>query len=188
MDRNAELRERSEILDRVAPHVADVGITALTLESAAKAARVTPEFLESYFETKDDLLIAIIARNRIRLREHLAVLDLASKDVRQLGRAMWEFYLANADESKIFFESYGLALHDPHYGAHVHGVNDWIALLRDRFISLGMQPERAEALATLSLAVYRGAMLDYYATGERPRLNAAMELWYEAGARLFGVE
>jgi AcrR family transcriptional regulator len=184
-DADDELRERSALLDRLSLYAADVGIAALTIEGAAAASGVSPERLQSYFDSREELLVAIIARNRIRLRERVGEIDLSTRDVRRLGRTMWEFYLANSDESKIFFETYGLALHDPHYGVYLDGVKDWIALLRDRFTALGMPDDKAEALATLALAVYRGAMMDFFATGERARINAAMELFYEAGAALF---
>jgi len=179
MDPTAELRERDDLLDRLRPYVDQVGLCALTLENSARALGLPEETLHDFFPTKEDLIVALIARNRIRLRAKFANLDL-SMPADEFRRVMWNFYLETANESRLFFEAYGLALHDKHYGDFLHGINDWLGLLKDALIRRGVPQDRAEAFATLSLAVYRGAMMDYCATDERPRVNAAMELWFRA--------
>ncbi|HUA07802.1 MAG TPA: TetR/AcrR family transcriptional regulator [Candidatus Acidoferrales bacterium] len=179
MDPTAELRERDALLDRIRVYVDRVGLSALTLERAAAAIGVTAEVLRGYFESKEDLIVAMIARNRIRLRERFAKLDLqVSSD--EFRRLMWNFYVDTIEDSRLFYEAYGLALYDNHYGDFLHGINDWLALLRESLVRRGIPSERAEAFATLSLAVFRGAMMDLLATGERARVNAAMEEWFRA--------
>ena len=175
----SELQRRDELLELLRSYVERVGVAALTLESAAEAAGTTPDELQEYFDSKVELVVALIARNRIRLRERFAKLraDGALERV-DLRRFMWEFYLETAGDSRLFFEAYGLALHDERYREFTVGVDDWISLLTEAAKQRGIPPERAGALATLTLAVYRGAMLDYCATNDRGRVNAAMELWF----------
>lgn len=179
MDPTAELRERDDLLDRLRPHVDEIGLCALTLEGATKALGLTLDTVQGFFPTKEDLIAALIARNRIRLRAKFAGSDFA-RPADEFRRAMWNFYLETAAESRLFFEAYGLALHDEHYGDFLHGINDWLGLLKEALARRGVPNDRAEAFATLTLAVYRGAMMDYCATQERPRVNAAMELWFKA--------
>ncbi|HUN29694.1 MAG TPA: hypothetical protein VMV65_07790 [Alphaproteobacteria bacterium] len=183
MDPTAELRERDALLDRLRPHVDDVGLCALTLDDAAGALGLSGEALHAFFATKEDLIAALIARNRIRLRAKFANLDLALP-ADEFRRVMWNFYLDTASDSRLFFEAYGLALHDEHYGDFLHGINDWLGLLKEALVRRGTRADRAEAFATLTLAVYRGAMMDFCATEERARVNAAMELWFKAASWL----
>jgi AcrR family transcriptional regulator len=179
MDPTAELRERDDLLDRLRPYVDEVGLCALTLENASVALGLPSDALHDFFPTKEDLIAALISRNRIQLRSKFATLG-SSMSADEFRRAMWDFYRNTASESRLFFEAYGLALHDEHYSDFLHGINDWLGLLKEALLRRGVPPDRAEAFATLTLAVYRGAMMDYCATEERARVNAAMELWFEA--------
>jgi len=179
VDPTRELRERDELLDRIRPYVDERGITNLTLETLADALGMRAASLREFFETKEELVVALLARNRIRLRAQFARFDAdATLTDREFGRSMWNFYVETASDSKLFFEAFGLALHDELYGEFFHGVNDWLDLLADALTRRGMEAERAGAFATLTLAVFRGAMLDYCATGDRVRLDAAMEMWF----------
>jgi AcrR family transcriptional regulator len=175
-----EERERDALLERIAAHVETTGLAGLSLDRLAKALRVPLPTLTSFFETKKELVVALIARNRIRLRERYAQLarDPALSD-REFGRAMWAFYVESAGDSRLFFEAYGLALHDELYGEFMVGIDDWLQLMSDNLVLRGSSPEWASARASLSLAVFRGAMLDYCATGDRIRLDSAMELWFD---------
>jgi len=185
MDPTAELRERDALLDRLRPHVDEIGLCALTLENSALALGLPENTLHDFFPSKEDLIVALIARNRIRLRAKFADLDLAMP-ADEFRRVMWKFYVETASESRLFFEAYGLALHDEHYGDFLHGINDWLGLLKEALVRRAVPSDRAEAFATLTLAVYRGAMMDYCATEDRARVNAAMELWFEAAAWMTG--
>jgi AcrR family transcriptional regulator len=181
VDPTRELRERDALLDSIRPYVDEHGITNLTLESVAESTGIPLKQLGEFFETKDELIVALLARSRIKLRtrvvEALRDQALSPLDVR---RTMWNFYVEMANESRLFFEAFGLALQDERYADFLHGVNDWLQLFADAAMRRGVEKPRAESVATLTLAVFRGAMLDYCATGDRARLDAAMELWFAA--------
>jgi AcrR family transcriptional regulator len=179
MDSTSELRERDALLERIGAYIDRHGIANVTLESLASVLGLRGETIEEFFHTKTELIVALIARNRIALRRKFASLDV-SMDPDAFRRAMWDFYVETASASRLFFEVYGLALSDEHYGEFLHGINDWLGLLKESLIRRGVPSDRAEAFATLTLAVNRGAMMDLLATGERPRVNAAMELWFQA--------
>lgn len=181
-DPKEELRRRDVLLERISTLVDRDGLAALTLDSAAAASGAEVSELREYFDTKEDLIVALIARNRIRLRERFVKARSAAPEDVDLPRLMWDFYLETAGDSRLFFEAYGLALHDERYGEFMLGINDWLGLMVATLNQRGVPGERANALATLTLAVYRGAMLDFCATGDRARVNAAMELWFKAVA------
>jgi AcrR family transcriptional regulator len=179
MDPTSELRERDALLERIGTYVDKHGIGNVTLEMLAKTLGVSEERLREFFHARTELIVALIARNRINLREKFAELDV-SMGADAFRRAMWDFYVETSSSSRLFFEVYGLALSDEHYGEFLHGINDWLGLLKESLVRRGVPGDRAEAFATLTLAVYRGAMMDLLATGERPRVNAAMEQWFKA--------
>jgi AcrR family transcriptional regulator len=185
VDPTREFRERDEILDRIRPYVDERGVANLTMEALADWLGMRPNALREFFETKEELVVELVARSRIRLRTRFATIDSdPSMTDANFGRAMWRFYVDTASDSKLFFEAYGLALHDEHYGEFLHGVNDWLDLLADALTRRGLEAQQAAILATLTLSVFRGAMLDYCATGDRERLDAAMELWFVTAERM----
>jgi hypothetical protein len=83
-------------------------------------------------------------------------------------RGVWEWTAAPARLAffRFFFEAYGIALRQPQrfdsFLARV--VSDWL-------------PEDDAEAATLELAVLRGLLLDLLTTGERGRVEAALDLY-----------
>ncbi|MET8453654.1 hypothetical protein [Streptomyces sp. NPDC005209] len=68
---------------------------------------------------------------------------------------------------RFFFEAYGYAVREPErYREFLDGiVHDWLALVGDQLVTAGITDrERAPALATLTLAAFRGLRLDLVAT------------------------
>jgi AcrR family transcriptional regulator len=185
MDPTTELRERDVLLDRIQSYAGEHGLGSLTLDDVAAAFRIPLLSLRGYFDTKDELVVALIARSRVRMRDAFARLNRdVSLDPAERRRGMWKFILEHEIDFRFFFEAYGLALHDHQYGAFMHGVGDWIRLMKESTPSQGRSDEQVEALATLVLAVYRGVMMDLCATGDRERVNAAIDLWFELLATL----
>jgi len=86
---------------------------------------------------------------------------------------------------KLFFETYALALRTPRaFPGFLQGaVEDWLAFLAEPLRKRGLSPDRARAVATLTLALFRGFMLDYAATGDRKRIGRAIDLWSESCAQ-----
>ena len=181
------MRERH--LDAISLWIASNGLTALTLDEAAGAAGLTPEELRGYFDSKVEVVLALIARARSRYR-HMFTRLLADTTLTQdeRRRKMWQHFLDSETDFRIFFEAYGLALHDDTYSGFIHGIDDWLNLIRDTTEATTQKTGDSVAYVTLLLAIYRGAMLDYCATGARARVNAAMELWFKAAKWLHGED
>lgn len=176
-----ELQERDALLGRIRTYVDQHGLTQLTMDGLARALAMPRARLEAFFENKEEIAVALIARDRVRQRAAFLRIDSASTLSRiERGRNLWKFFLETESDSKLLFESMALGLRDQHYRDFVHGVDDWIAITEEALARDGFPREKATAFATLALAVYRGAMMDVCATGERARVSAAMELWFEA--------
>ena len=184
MDGSADLALRDRYLDRLAGWVAEHGVAALTLETAANAAGISSAEIRDFFETKDEIVLALIARSRLRYRKFFVELITdRSHTPTERRRAMWKHFVDSEPDFRLFFEAYGLALHNEQYGEFIHGIDDWLELIKDTTVQSDRVSDAA-AYVTLLLAVYRGAMLDLCATGARARVNAAMELFFKAAAWL----
>jgi AcrR family transcriptional regulator len=181
MDPTSELRERDALLDRIRTYVDQVGVIAMTFEDAATSAGIQAERLGEFFANKDEIIEALIARNRIKIRAKYAEMLGGNVTSASIRRALWKFYAESESDSRLFFEAYGLALqNNTHYREFLLGINDWLSAMKETLQRSGVPSGKAETYATLVLAVYRGAMMDLLATGQRSRVNAAMELWFKA--------
>jgi len=179
-----ERPEREALLDRIAAIVDERGLVSLTLELLADELGLPIEQLHEFFASKEDVAVALIARNRVAQRAAFARIDAdATKSRAERSREVWESFLSDERASCLLFESFALGLRDDHYRAFVHGVDDWLDLAVAALVRDGFPRERARAFATLSLAVHRGAMMDFCATRERARVDAAMQLWIDATTR-----
>lgn len=180
-----EQRERDELLVQASRYLKERGVSGFGLAPLAQWLHRPLSELRAYFDSDDDIVLALVARNRVQLRQgFMRLMGDGAIEQRELRKKMWELYLESADDSALFFEAYGLAMHDSFYGPFLHGINDWLELIAEAMVKLGTPKGRAMAYATLSLAVYRGAMLDYLVTRDRARINAAMELWFDVADRI----
>lgn len=181
MDGSADLLLRDRHLDRIAAWIAKNGLATLTAAKAADAAGISEAELHEFFDSKEDVVAALVARGRMRHREKLAALmkDATLSNVDR-ARVMWRHYVEAEDDLRLFFEAYGIALHNEDYGRFIFGVEDWFGLMDPELERQGMSRGDAEAYGTLVIAVIRGAMMDLCATGHRGRVNAAMEMWFAA--------
>jgi AcrR family transcriptional regulator len=176
---------RDTLLDELRAFVDEHGLAALTIEKACAITGLSEDELCTYFDTKEELIVAFVEQDRRRLRERYKSYRAdPSVGVMERRRGMWQSILEHEADMRIFFEAYGLALHDNLYREFFHGINDWLDLLRETLRKRGFAADRADALATLAIALYRGAMMDVCATHDRARVNAAMDLWFDTVDRL----
>jgi AcrR family transcriptional regulator len=173
---------REELLRRAIDHIADRGLSDLSLRELAAAIGTSHRMLIHHFGSKAGLWVEVIraveAEQRAALPEHLPDLTLDP------GAAMRAWWRHISDPSlwpneRLFFEVYGQALQGrPGTTELLDGIVDsWLEPATQTYVALGLQPQDAEARARLGIAVTRGLLLDLLATGERERVDAAMEQW-----------
>ena len=82
----------------------------------------------------------------------------------------------------MFFEAYAMALRHPRRFSEFlsSAVEDWLSFLAEPLIGHGVSETEARAYATVVIAGFRGFMLDYCASRDRPRVDRAVELWLDA--------
>jgi AcrR family transcriptional regulator len=168
MARPPDLRRRQELLDGAVDYVVAHGMSDLSLRPLARALGTQAPVLLHHFGTKEQLIEEILCRARDRLR---TLGRAAESETHRSGLgAVWAWASAPDQEGlmRLFFETYGLALRQPDRYSHFldHAVRDWLD-----------EPLAAvdEISATLAIATVTGLLLDLLTTGDRVRVDDAME-------------
>jgi AcrR family transcriptional regulator len=168
MARPPDPTRRQELLDGAVDYVVANGISDLSLRPLAEALGTQAPVLLHHFGTKEQLIQELLGRVRDRLRA-LGRSAEAETHRSDLG-AVWT-WVSDPEQAalmRLFFEAYGLALRNPErYSDFLsHAVRDWLD-----------EPMAAidDVSATLAIATVTGLLLDLLTTGDRVRVEDAME-------------
>jgi|SRR5437588_3209731 len=179
MGRQKDAERRAELLDAVTDYVLEHGLAELSLRPLARAVGASPRILLYHFGSKGELVATALSAARAREAATISSYHASVPDVPlgDLLHTAWRWISARRNERflRLFFEVYGLALHDPSRfpGFLEAVVADWLPLVESALRSGGVKPDAARGLAPLVVAVERGLLLDLLATGERARINRA---------------
>ena len=195
MGRHPDPARRNELLDAVAGYLLDHGLADLSLRPLAAAIETSPRMLLYHFGSKELLVVAALARARDRETELFSAWARkmgAAEDPERLVRRVWGWMSDPASEPfmRLFFEVNGIALQQPrrYPGFLDHAVEDWLGAVTEGLRDAGVDHADARNAATLVVAVARGLLLDLLATGDRQRIDAAIDsLVGEGRERLTGA-
>jgi AcrR family transcriptional regulator len=170
---------RRELLDAAMAYVMEHGLDGLSIRPLAAALGIGHRTLLYYFGSKEELIAEIFVAFRAYDRHVLDVNSavLASAEPHRAIEAVWDA-MSDPEQTgywRFFFEAYGYAVREPErYRAFLDGiVHDWLSLITGHLVAAGIDQEHAPAVATLTLAAFRGLVLDLVATGDRERTTAA---------------
>ena len=186
MTRTADPVRRAELLEAIVDYVFGHGLSDLSLRPLADAVGSSPRVLLYYFgPTKADLIQAIIGGVRGRqLRGFAEIRNNRFGSARDSCLAVWNIMTQPKLQPlfRFFFEMFGLALQDRKaYGDFLHhAIEDWIAFFSEPLIAQGASKADARARATITLAGFRGFLMDLCATGDRKRIDRAVEMWLDS--------
>lgn len=174
---------RAELLQAAVTYAGAHGLSQLSLRPLAAAVGSSPRVLLYLFGSKDGLIRAVLDTARAQQRELVrSALIEDPADLPGLVRRLWTWLAADEqrDVTRLFFDAFTRSLTDPGDGPWADfartSVKDWQHMLRMAALHAGVDEQSADALATLYLAVLRGLLLDLHATGDRPRLDAALHV------------
>ena len=189
MGRTVDEQHRSDLLERIVDYVLENGLSDLSLRPLARAVGSSPRVLLYYFTSKDDLVVAIVRRARERQRAAFARLQLDdSMTPNEVCRAIWRTMSDPKGEPlfRLFFETYAIALQNRARFAHFleSVVEDWLAFMEPALLRDGYSVAEARAIATVTIAGFRGFMLDLCATRDRARVDRAVEIWLSSLASI----
>jgi AcrR family transcriptional regulator len=174
-----ELRRKDEIRDAIVDYVFEHGVSDLSLRPLAEHLGTSARMLLYHFETKEKLLVEVIAAARARQYESLAQWREQGATTAGLIRRYWQWAAMDSSRAyiRLFFEVYGLALQGR------PGTEEYLPALVDQAVtffasaapSTGLPPEEVAMLIRLAIAVLRGLLFDLLATNDRPLLDEALE-------------
>ncbi|MEV3926568.1 TetR/AcrR family transcriptional regulator [Actinomadura coerulea] len=180
MLRPRDPHRRTEILDAVLDHLAEHGMSGLSMRPIAQALGQSTRVLTHHFADKDALLAALLRRLDEVQHDQLHATEGWDDTARGIGavvRDSWDRHLApeNIARTRLVLEIEGLAaagrLGD-RVPAFLAERADFVAgALTARGLALG--PARVKA--TFLNGAYSGLQADFLTTGDRERVEAALE-------------
>src|SRR3954463_1943994 len=173
---------KGRLLEAAIAHIANRGISDLSLRELAAAIGTSHRMLIHHFGGRAGLWVAVVREVEARQRAGLG--DVVPDPDASLGEALRSWWRHISDPSlwpneRLFFELYGQALQGrPGTTELLDGIVDaWLPAAAEGFIAYGMPEVDAWANARLGVAVSRGLLLDLLATGDREAVDAAMEAY-----------
>jgi AcrR family transcriptional regulator len=175
---------RQRLLEAAIDYVVGHGLTDLSLRRLAAELGTSHRMLIHHFGSREGLWVAIV--REVERRQLEAIGDIVPDPTASYADAMRAWWRHISDPSlwpneRLFFEIYGQALQGrSHAGELLEGIVDsWLGPVTEMGEAMGMSHDTAEASARLGIAVTRGLLLDLLATGDRVRVDAAVEHWIE---------
>ncbi|MFI7634450.1 TetR/AcrR family transcriptional regulator [Nonomuraea sp. NPDC049400] len=179
MPRTADPHRRDELLDQIVDYLAGHGLSTLSMRPLAEHLGKTTRVLTHHFADKEALLSATMERLDERHREWLRALPgwPGSDSVGTIVRRTWDWQAQeeNLPVARLIHEIEGLAA-----GGRLQGHVPRLLADRSEFVA-GLLRERgvpeADALriSTLVNSAYTGLQIDFLTTGERERVEEALD-------------
>lgn len=186
MARTPDLERRQELLDRIVEYLAQNGLAQATLRPMAASLDVSINRLVHHFGSKEELLTAAVARS---MEQQLAVqsawLARAPRLTQaELYRKWWKWMNAAPGNLALVRLNYEAATLDPSVTGLAGEVRaDQIGVWRhdteQRLEAEGVPHDRSVREASLIKATFTGLIMDLFATGDRRRLNRAVDEFLE---------
>lgn len=184
MARTPDLERRQELLDRIVVYLAEHGLAQATLRPMAAALDVSINRLVHHFGSKEELIATALARS---IEQQIAVEDGWTSRRRQLGtveyyRRWWKWMNASPANLALVRLNYEAAALSPEVtgltgDVRADQIGVWRHDVERRLRADGIAEADLELEASLTKAMFSGLVMDLLATGERKRLNRAVEEW-----------
>jgi AcrR family transcriptional regulator len=158
-----------ELLEKSYSYVLAHGLSDLSLRPLASAIGSSPRVLLFLFGSKEELVRRLLARAR---QDELE----GPIDVHRVWA--WLSDPAHAGLLRLWTEAYARSLTDPSgpWGEFARDtVDDWLGLLASAQPPALRRTAKGRDQRTAALAILRGAMLDLLATGDRHRVDRAVD-------------
>ena len=169
---------RARLLEQAADYVLSHGLADSTLRPLARALRTNARMLIYHFGSREQLMREVLGCTREREDARFQAWFQAGKRARTLPqflRWLWRRQATTRRKPaiRLLFELYALALRNPREYPGV--LEDPLSYWQKVIGRTGISGKPNEVEATLLLAATRGLLLDFCATGDRFRVERAIE-------------
>jgi AcrR family transcriptional regulator len=174
--RNPGIRRR--LRDQAVDYVLAHGAADLALRPLAKALKTSARMLIYHFGSREGLMREILCRIREREDARIQAWFQSGENPRTMPQFLRWFWKRSTvprlrPAIRLLFELYALALRNPR--AYPGVLEDSRAYWQKLTEKAGIPAKPDAGEATLLLAATRGLLLDLCATGDRARVERAME-------------
>jgi AcrR family transcriptional regulator len=173
-----------ELFERAYDYALGHGLADLSLRPLAAAIGSSPRVILYLYGSKEGLVRALLARAR---QEELALLSSLAEpdDLAAAVMATWQWLVDEAHRplNTLWLDAYTRSLTEPEgpwAGFAQQTVADWLDVLAAAQPVARRRTAAGKAERTLALAVLRGALIDFLATGSAPRSTAAVKAYVAA--------
>lgn len=169
---------RARLRDQAADYVLSHGLGDLTLRPLARALKTNARMLVYHFGSREELMRQVLDCIREREDARIQAWFRAGKTARTLPqflRWLWRRLATTRTRPaiRLLFELYALALRNPREYPGV--LEDPLCYWQKLTGRTGISGKPNAVDATLLLAATRGLLLDFCATGDRSRVELAIE-------------
>jgi AcrR family transcriptional regulator len=175
MSRRADPAIRAALTSKAVAYVLSHGVVDLSLRPLAEALGTSARMLVYHFGSRENLMRAIV--EELRRQEDALIMSWLNEAPRTMPEFLDRYWKRMSDARarpavRLIFELYALALRDPKSfpGMLDAPLDYW------RKLSRATGSKRVDADATLLLAATRGLLLDLCVSGDRKRIDDAMNL------------
>lgn len=180
---------RDALLDKAMAHVAEHGLSDLSLRELAAAIGTSHRMLLYHFGSREGLVAAIVAAMEAQQRDALAALAEGAASPRDLIEAQWAQLTDPALRPfvALFFEVLALAVHErPGTEGFLDQLTDpWLVLAADLADRLDLATDVDEL--RLGVAVTRGLLVEVLASGDiegpTASLQRFLDMWEAASVQ-----
>ncbi|HSB85528.1 MAG TPA: TetR/AcrR family transcriptional regulator [Ilumatobacteraceae bacterium] len=184
MARTPDPQLKLELLDRVVDYLAEHGAAQTTLRPMAASLGVSINRLMHHFGSKDELIMAALARaidQQIEVQRTWLQRSPRLTQV-ELYRKWWKWLCADPHNLALVRLNYEAATLEPTVtgltgDVRADQIGVWRHDVEQRLVSEGLKPERASLEASLIKATFTGLAMDLFATGDTRRLTKALDAW-----------
>jgi AcrR family transcriptional regulator len=175
-----ETTGREQLLDGIADYCLGQGVADLTLRSVGRAVGSNNRMLLYYFGSKEAMISAALQHAGARFPDIHQAFELLHRTDRPLADCLDDTWRAISAEAnlpftRLFFEVFGLAAHQPgRFDAFLGSVgHDWSAEVASAFRRDGTAPATARRIGIEVVALWRGLQMDLLSGGDRARIHKA---------------
>lgn len=172
---------RDVLLEKARAHFIEHGVGDTSLRSLAAEIGTSHRMLIYHFQSREGLLTELVSHIWESQRQLLGEqADAVPENPRD---AAWGFWSVLADANSItplIFEMSAPAMQGaPWAESFREGAAMWVAVLSERLVGFGVDPERAELVARMGINVVRGALWEYALTNDRDVADATVWAFLE---------
>lgn len=170
------LPRKQELLNGLIAYLAKHGIADLSLRPMAAATGTSARLLIFHFGSKEGMLIEILEEMQARLQRSFGeTLDQPRPPGMSLLQVFWDWATTgrNYDYHRLLYQLQLLAAQNPKvYGRYLKKISlSWLELIQPALPPAQQTP----GFATLYGAVFDGLFIELMSTGDRRRVQAALQ-------------